>query len=354
MTLKKSWFATRFVLFFVTLIIPPSVTLLYAASGVIVSYNPQGAVQTYAFGINVNGTVVGYWVDSQQALHGYLRDLSTAITAVDDPDADARGTYPQALNDLGQVTGGYGCLNSSDALTQCGFVRDQYGNYTTILVSGAFATYGVGINNSGVIVGYYSPTSQFTNIGGFIRDAAGNMTSFTVPGATDTWAQALNSGSQIAGFYVDNTTHAFLRSPTGEIKTFDVNGAAETVAVAINNNGFVAGYYVDTNGVIHGYYRDALGNITTFDAPGAGTEQNQGTLAWAINAAGTIAGYYIDSNSVSHGFARDPSGSITTFDDPNASSEKNQGTFPTCINRMGQIAGHYSKQNGDLRGFVRK
>jgi hypothetical protein len=354
MTLKTISFVPKFVLPFVTLIVLASVSLLYAATGVIVSYNPQGAAQTYAFGINVNGTVVGYWVDSQQELHGYLRDLSTALTPVDEPDADARGTYPQALNDLGQVTGGYGCVSSSGALTQCGFVRDQYGNYTPIPVSGAFATYGVGINNSGVIVGYYSPTSQFTNIGGFVRDAAGNITTFSVPSAADTWVQAINSGSQIAGFYTDNTTHAFLRGPSGEIKTFDVAGAAETVAIAINNNGVVAGYYVDSNGVTHAYYRDALGNITTFDAPGAGTGQNQGTLAWAINAAGTIAGNYIDSNSVSHGFVRDPTGSITTFDDPNASSEKNQGTFPTCINRMGQIAGRYSKQNGDLRGFVRK
>lgn len=353
MTLKKSCFALKFVFFFGTLSLA-SVTLLYAASGIIVSYNPEGAVQTYAFGINVDGTIVGYWVDSQQQLHGYLRDLSTAITEVDDPDADARGTYPQALNDLGQVTGGYGCLNSSGALTQCGFALDQYGNYTTILVPDAFATYGVGINNSGVIAGYYSPSSQFTNVGGFVRDAAGNITTFSVSGASDTWVQAINSGSQIAGFYTANTTHAFLRSPSGEIKTFDVTGATETVAVAINNNGVVAGYYVDTNGVIHGYYRDAQGNVTTFDATGAGTGQNQGTLAWAINAAGTIAGNYIDSNSVSHGFVRDPSGSITSFDDPNASSEKGQGTSPTCINRLGQIAGHYSKQNGDLRGFLRK
>ena len=58
------------------------------------------------------------------------------------------------------------------------------------------------------------------------------------------------------------------------------------------------------------------GAIITFDAPGAGTGPQQGTLAYAINQAGTIAGYYFDSNPVTHGFLRAPDGSFTTFDAP--------------------------------------
>jgi hypothetical protein len=41
--------------------------------------------------------------------------------------------------------------------------------------------------------------------------------------------------------------------------------------------------------------------ITTFDAPGAGTEAGQGTFAKRINAAGVVAGDYVDASYVSHG-----------------------------------------------------
>src|SRR5712691_3040774 len=54
--------------------------------------------------------------------------------------------------------------------------------------------------------------------------------------------------------------------------------------------------------------------IITFDALGAGTGLQQGTLALAINDVGTIAGYYFDSNPITHGFARATDGTISKFD----------------------------------------
>lgn len=50
------------------------------------------------------------------------------------------------------------------------------------------------------------------------------------------------------------------------------------------------------------------GGIITFDAPGAGTGPQQGTLTYVINDRGTIAGYYFDSNSITHGFVRATNG----------------------------------------------
>jgi hypothetical protein len=55
------------------------------------------------------------------------------------------------------------------------------------------------------------------------------------------------------------------------------------------------------------------GTITTFDVPGAGTGQFQGTLPLGINQTGTIEGDYIDSSDVNHGFVRASDGTITTF-----------------------------------------
>jgi hypothetical protein len=54
--------------------------------------------------------------------------------------------------------------------------------------------------------------------------------------------------------------------------------------------------------------------IITFEAPGAGTAQYQGTGCFAytdcsvlINNFGAITGYYLDANNVSHGFVLLPS-----------------------------------------------
>jgi hypothetical protein len=58
--------------------------------------------------------------------------------------------------------------------------------------------------------------------------------------------------------------------------------------------------------VHHGFVRAASGAITTFNAPGAGTADYQGTLGDGINNAGTITGQYIDASGVSHGFLRTP------------------------------------------------
>jgi predicted membrane protein len=86
--------------------------------------------------------------------------------------------------------------------------------------------------------------------------------------------------------------------------------------------------------------------FTTFDAPGAGTSQGEGTVGYSINAAGVIAGYYIGPSGW-HGFVRAPGGAITSFDPPGSSE-----TIATSINTEGVIAGSYD-DGGQSEGYVR-
>jgi hypothetical protein len=64
--------------------------------------------------------------------------------------------------------------------------------------------------------------------------------------------------------------------------------------------------------------------LTEFDAPGAGTVSSPecapscGTLAYANNIEGAIVGYYTDTNIVPHAFLRTRDGQITSFDAPGA------------------------------------
>ena len=70
--------------------------------------------------------------------------------------------------------------------------------------------------------------------------------------------------------------------------------------------GVIDGYYVDASGVAHGFLRAIGGQITTFNAPGAGTASGQGTFIGPINPAGAIAGYFLDGSNVYHGYLRTP------------------------------------------------
>jgi hypothetical protein len=93
--------------------------------------------------------------------------------------------------------------------------------------------------------------------------------------------------------------------------------------------------------------------ITTFNVPGAGTGNFQGTLPKSINTGGVIAGFYNDANSAAHGFVRTASGAITTFNVAGAGTFEGQGTFVSSINASGGLTGHYSTGTNFSGGYVR-
>jgi hypothetical protein len=155
--------------------------------------------------------------------------------------------------------------------------------------------------------------------------------------------------------------HSYVRAPDGTITTFDAPGAGTgqfqgTFAYNINPAGAIAGQYLDANNVYHGYVRAPDGAITTFDAPDAGTGAFQGTFTATIgglNAQGAVVGSSLDANNVYHGFVRAADGTITTFDIPGAGTGAFQGTFPGGINPAGTIPGTYTDSSGVNHGFVR-
>jgi hypothetical protein len=190
----------------------------------------------------------------------------------------------------------------------------------------------------------------------------------------------MNSAGAITGSVIDASYgyHGFLRSPDGTFTVFDAPGAPVTGTGVytfrgthgfnINNSGEIAGNYWDANDVGHAFLRAPNGTITTFDAPGAGTEPFQGTwysfyiyqFFYALNSAGTYTSVYTDANNVGHGFVRSGSGKLTEFDAPGAGTKANngdlpanQGTFPISINPGGEIAGSYVDANNVMHGFVR-
>ena len=146
------------------------------------------------------------------------------------------------------------------------------------------------------------------------------------------------------------------------ITTFSAPGAGTgagqgTGGFGINPQGTVVGSYLDDGNVFHGYQCvsgcGSPSTFTKFNAPGAGTAANQGTITFSINLFGVIAGYYIDANNVAHGFVTAaPFKTFTTLNDPDAGQGAGQGTFAGNVNLGGEIAGYYVDANGVSHGFV--
>ncbi len=151
-------------------------------------------------------------------------------------------------------------------------------------------------------------------------------------------------------------------TPSQHITTFSAPGAGTgagqgTGGFGINPQGTVVGSFLDDGNVFHGFQCvSGCGSPSTFsefNAPGAGTAANQGTITFSINLFGVTTGYYIDANNVAHGFVTAaPFTTFITLTDPDAGQGANQGTFAGNINLGGEISGNYVDANGVSHGFV--
>jgi probable HAF family extracellular repeat protein len=130
-------------------------------------------------------------------------------------------------------------------------------NITTINIpfTLGLATQLTGINNSGLIVGYYLDV-DFTAFHGFLRDASGNFTSIDVPfpDAIETIALGINDAGTIIGKYTDDdlNDHGFLYAG-GNFSPLDFPGATNTIASGINDSGTIVGNYSFADSPEHGF-----------------------------------------------------------------------------------------------------
>ena len=215
-----------------------------------------------------------------------------------------------------------------------------WGDYETLAVPGADATYARGINNFGVVVGSANFTPNGSNgngTEGFTWTAAGGYSLFNISGAYSISPYGINDSGQIVGIYglAGPGGGAFLLNPGGSVTTLSVPGATSTEASGINNAGFIVGSFSNSSGE-HGFLRDPSGTYTVLDAPdGLGS-----TYAFGINNLGQIVG-----ESSAGAFLRDASGIYTNIDLPGTAN-----TAPEGINDSGQITGVYLS-NGPANSY---
>ena len=284
------------------------------------------------------------------------------------------GTFLNGINDLGQIVGYYqeghpdaGVSAPPPGLSYQAFQRNADGTFTKITVpnslNGAVAT---GINNAGLVSGYYTDNSNNTH--GFLLNA-GTLGNLDVPGpgpngpATNTIALGINAQGDVVGSYVSGalttsspSTDAFLLN-RGIYSDVSVPGVSSTSvlpflgqigfsrASGINSGGDIVGYYfARINPVSNGFHGFLLknGSYSTFDFS---SNLLQATFAYGINDLGQIVGDFTDSNGP-HAYLY-AGGIFAALDVEGATRSQALG-----INNLGQIVGNFVDSNGNTRGFI--
>jgi len=352
--------------------------------GQIITFDVTGAGTgtgqgTFPYAITPSGEIAGWFLDSNNAGHGFIRSADGQIRIFDAPTAGTsafQGTAPWSIDATGTTTGFYvdaNCVEHS-------FVRRQDGELTAFDGPGAGTTpvicvqlnafvfqgtAGLDINGTGEIAGVIIDDNNVSH--GFVRANDGTITPFDAPGAgtgpyqgtSPAPISGLNNAGVLTGTYFDTNSayHAFVRAKDGTFTFFEVPGGGTgqyqgTYPTSINSSGQIIGPYFDSANLQHGFLREADGSITTFDVAGAGTGAFQGTVPEENNDEGLIIGNYVDGNGANHAFVRSPKGKISTFDVPGAGSGNFQGTVPVSLNAAGTITGYFTDTNGVNHGFI--
>jgi probable HAF family extracellular repeat protein len=258
--------------------------------GLFTPVNYPGATQTYLYGVNNSGQIVGqFGIDgSTQCCFVDTGGVFTTFSGL---------TFVYGINDSGQVVGSSSNSNSG--------VVDTGGLFTPVNYPGAAYSRLTGINDSGQVVGegnffqqcgagaYQAETYQ-----GFV-ETGGVYTPTNYPGAAETYVSGINDRGQIVGagnFFSDACSQGSSSSSQSFVETGGVYtpinypGAIQTFASGINDRGQVVGYFVDSSGAEHGFVETG-GVYTPINYPGSPATNPEG-----INANGEIVGSYLVSN----------------------------------------------------------
>jgi hypothetical protein len=268
----------------------------------------------------------------------------------------------------------------------------------------------LGINDDGVIAGYFGSGAQGHPNKGYELWAPSTYRSENFPGSTQTQVTGLNdegvtvgfwsamNTSSMAnnnfGFYEDNGHYHNVNFPTGDNASpqvdqllgindhgiavgFYTNGQGSNrgyeynirtrqfsrvlppgftgstslqspslTAAAINNHGDVAGFYNKTSSQVDAFLRLADGQFITLAVHGASMTQ-----AFGVNDSDEVVGAYTDgtgSNAQTHGFTWAPGHGFTTVDDPHGIGT----TLINGVNDHGDLVGFYTDSAGNTDGML--
>jgi hypothetical protein len=270
--------------------------------------------------------------------------------------ADPTFNNLQGINNRGVIDGFYG--SGDPGHPNEGYLTTTHGRvFTPMEFPNAGQTQANGLNDYGVVVGYFYPTNNgvpFDNQYGFyemngqfkaVNDP--NTPTHPNPGVLiENQVLGVNNGDIAVGFYNDaaGNSHGYTYNIHTGAFSADINvpGAVSTVTAAINNGGRIAGFFTDAAGTTHGFL-DRYGHFTTVDAPGASETELLGINDHNVAVGMDVVG------GVTHGIIyNSATGAFTQLDDPNAAGF----TLFNGINNRGDIVGFYTDAAGNTDGML--
>lgn len=242
-------------------------------------------------------------------------------------------TFLYGINNTGIIAGYYG-LTTKTSFTL------QNGLFSFFSVPGASSTEVAGINDAGQAFGYYSQSGAPSP--GFIYDGQ-TFTTVEYPGVVATIVTAVLNNGLVVGYW---------NNPP-DLEGFTFNGTQYTPFVApgkgvngtttggANNLGDLVGTATRLNVAGSSGYFFSKGKFTILNLPGA-----LSTEAHAINDNRVIVGNFSDANTLYDCYYWQ-NGTFVTFGVPHA-----EETVCTGINNAGVIVGYYRDGNYVFHGFM--
>jgi probable HAF family extracellular repeat protein len=243
-------------------------------------------------GLNNLGQVVGTYNDSAGNSNGFLYTGGKYIT-VDAPGAT--NTFLFGINDFGQILGVSQNINTG----KLDVFLDTHGTFSDVADANAFNP--LALNDRDQVLGQFLSGA----FGYGVLKAGGIITPVNLSGAPpgSAFLDGFNNLNQPTGAVCDNVTCHGTIDANGVFTEFDVPQATFTSGNGINDLGQVVGPYTDSAGNEHGFIY-TNGHFTTIDDPSASPPF--GTIPLLINDLGQIAGYYFDAQENTHPFLATP------------------------------------------------
>ena len=216
---------------------------------------------TWTEGINNLSQIVGYYENSSEVFNGFIYSNGT-YTSYNDGNSNSGGTYFEGINNNGEVVGWTGKPTYAGAAAipnSVGFIFEN-GSYDDF---GPTGTQPAGINNSGAVSGtFFTTVEERAGISsvpvavaeGFFYDD-GTFSTFSNPSGNETFGEGINDADVIVGYYTTNagTVGFAYDEPTGTWIPIVVPGATATYVYGINDSDQIVGAYADSNGNMHGF-----------------------------------------------------------------------------------------------------
>jgi hypothetical protein len=278
-------------------------------------------VGTTINGISNNGTVVGFTTADNMNFNNFTTNPPFSSNSILLNINGSMNAMANGINSAGTTVGTDG---SNNAFTLNGTIFGPF------IPGGGVSAVAFGINDKFAVSGQYT-TPVDTTPGFLLND--GTHTTINAPsGPNVVNAQGVNNNGLVVGFYLgtDGQVHGFTFNSKMAINNMDTGTpiADPTIPImpgepgatfvfsqmlGVNDEGIGSGYYGDSTTSQHGYLCNTnTGTYTFLDDPDAaftsiGVEVTQIT---GINNAGEIAGFYTDAAGVAHGFVATPLASV--------------------------------------------